>query len=157
MLQFITSTMRASRIGAETIAERRFMARILVVEDNIIQRYTLAEWLRVEGHEVLEAASADEATAILNSILLSLDVVVTDIEMPGSMNGLDLAERIRNRFPALPVIAVSGTAFVDRLRTTAVTAFFPKPCDLARLSAYILTLLPQAKADLKKSEGRDER
>ena len=132
------------------------MARILVVEDNIILRYTLAGWLRAEGHEVLEAASADEATAILNSVPLFPDLVITDIEMPGSMNGLDLAERIKNSFPALPVIVVSGTASVDRLRTSAVTAFFPKPYDVAKLSAY-LTLVPHDEADLKKSEGRDER
>ncbi|MFL5285317.1 MAG: response regulator [Rhodopila sp.] len=137
--------------GWGNISERDFVARILIVEDYVILRHSLAKWLRVEGHDVLEATSADEATVILNSIL-SIDLVVTDIEMPGSMNGLDLAENIRNRFAALPVIVVSGEPFVDRLRTSAVTAFFPKPYDLGRLSAYISTVLPQVKADPKKSE-----
>ena len=76
------------------------MATVLVVEDDVILRYTLAEWLRFEGYEVLEAMSADEAVVIFASIL-SIDLVVTDIEMPGSMNGLDLAEQIKARFPAL--------------------------------------------------------
>ena len=51
------------------------MATVLVVEDDVILRYTLAEWLRFEGYEVLEAMSADEAVVIFASIL-SIDLVV---------------------------------------------------------------------------------
>jgi len=63
--------------------------------------------------------------------------------MPGSMNGLDLAEHIRTERPGLPVIVVSGGPYVNRPRTAAVTAFFPKPYDLERLLSYIATLVPQ--------------
>jgi two-component system, response regulator PdtaR len=125
------------------------MATVLVVEDDVISRYTLAEWLRFEGYEVLEAMSADEAVVIFASIL-SIDLVVTDIEMPGSMNGLDLAEQIKARFPALPVIVVSGKPFTDKLRIGAVTEFFPKPYDLSKLTAYIATLVPPNKAGPEK-------
>ena len=64
------------------------MARVLVVEDNVILRYTLAYGLREQGHEILEAATADEALAILKSIV-TVEIVVTDVEMPGSVSGLD--------------------------------------------------------------------
>src|ERR1700677_4326480 len=131
------------------------MATVLVVEDDVISRYTLAEWLRFEGYEVLEAMSADEAVVIFASIL-SIDLVVTDIEMPGSMNGLDLAEQIKARFPALPVIVVSGRPFVDKLRIGAVTEFFPKPYDLSKLAAYIATLGPPSKAEPEKLKKASE-
>ena len=48
-------------MGLNRLRERNQMARVLVVEDNVILRYSLAHWLREEGHEVLEAATADEA------------------------------------------------------------------------------------------------
>lgn len=118
------------------------MARILIVEDDVILRYTLAEWLRAAQHDVLEAASADEAKIILSSVL-AVDLVVTDIQMPGSMNGLDLAEHVRTERPDLPVIVVSGGPYVNRPQTAAVTAFFPKPYDLEGLLSYIATLVPQ--------------
>ena len=57
------------------------MARVLVVEDHVIFRDALAHWLREKGHEVLEAATADEALAVLKSIV-TVDIVVTDVEMP---------------------------------------------------------------------------
>jgi CheY-like chemotaxis protein len=132
------------------------MARLLVVEDDVILRYTLAEWLRFEGYEVLEAMSADEAIVIFSSIL-SIDLVITDIEMPGSINGLDLAEQIKARFPALPVIVVSGRPVVDKLRIDAMTAFFPKPYDLSELAAYIATLVPPSETESeKRKQARDE-
>jgi CheY-like chemotaxis protein len=132
------------------------MATVLVVEDDVISRYTLAEWLRFEGYEVLEAMSADEAVVIFASIL-SIDLVVTDIEMPGSMNGLDLAEQIKARFPALPVIVVSGKPFIDKLGIGTVTEFFPKPYDLSKLTAYIATLVPPNKAGPEKlKQASDE-
>jgi CheY-like chemotaxis protein len=84
------------------------MARVLLVEDDVMLRYVLAHRLR-EGHEVYEAATADEALAILKSIV-TVDIVVTDVQMPGSMSGLDLTTYIRESFPSLPVVVVSGNS-----------------------------------------------
>jgi len=85
------------------------MAYVLVVEDEILLRSWLAERLRDEGHDVVEAASGDEAKAVLSSpIALSIDVVVTDLELPGSCDGVALTRHINARFPALPVIVASG-------------------------------------------------
>ena len=82
------------------------MAYILVAEDDPVLRHALAEGLRLEGHDVMEAASADEAAAILASAAV-VDLVITDVQMPDSMDGLELARRIRADRPALPVIVVS--------------------------------------------------
>ena len=115
------------------------MARVLVVEDNVILRYSLAHWLREEGHEVLEAATADEALAALKSIL-TVDIVVTDVEMPGSMNGLALTIHLRENFAWLPVIVVSGNPIPKDY--THASAFFRKPYEFDRVAARIKALLP---------------
>lgn len=114
------------------------MARVLIVEDNVILRYTLAHWLREEGHEVTEAATADEALSVLKSIL-TVDIVVTDVEMPGSMSGLDLTTYLRKSFPSLPVIVVSGNP-IPRDYTNA-SAFFRKPYALDGVAEQIKALL----------------
>jgi two-component system, response regulator PdtaR len=113
------------------------MARVLVVEDDVMLRYALAHWLR-EGHEVLEAATADEALAILASIV-TVDIVVTDVQMPGSMSGLDLTTYVRESFPSLPVIVVSGNPIPKNY--TQASAFFRKPYDFEGIAARIETLL----------------
>ena len=128
------------------------MARILVVEDDVLLRYILAEWLRTEGYDVVEAASADEAVSVLSSVI-GVDLVVTDVETPGSIDGLELADHIRETSPALPVIAVSGAALSNRLPITTVAAYFPKPYDLARLSECIFSLLGSAKVPAGERKG----
>jgi CheY-like chemotaxis protein len=100
----------------------RRMACILVVEDEILLRYPLAAWLRISGHDVLEAASADEAQIMLSSIL-TIDLVVTDVKMPGSLDGLQLTRSIRAAQPQIPVIVVSGTALNGDAKSAGATAF----------------------------------
>jgi two-component system, response regulator PdtaR len=85
----------------------------------------LAEWLRSKSHAVTEAASADEAATILASLAV-VDLVITDVEMPGSMDGLEPARRIRAGRPSLPVIVVSGWAEPD-VQELGLSAFFRKP------------------------------
>jgi two-component system, response regulator PdtaR len=63
---------------------------ILVVEDQIITRVAVAEELRDHGYKVIEAGTADEALGILRAAI-PVDVVLTDLEMPGSLNGSGLA------------------------------------------------------------------
>ena len=119
------------------------MGRVLVVEDNVILRYTLAHWLRVTGHDVTEAASADEAHAVLQSIII-IDIVVTDVEMPGSMSGLELTTYLRETYPLLPVIVVSGKPIPTNFK--AASAFFQKPYNLDRITAHIEALLRESQS-----------
>jgi CheY-like chemotaxis protein len=83
------------------------MARVLLAEDEFLIRMMLAEDLEAAGYDVVEAETGDDALA------KSLggdgcDVLVTDIEMPGSLDGLALAVRMRERHPDLPVVYVTG-------------------------------------------------
>jgi len=82
-------------------------ARILIVEDEVLTRMALAEDLRDAGYSVVEAANADAAMAYLNTGS-QIDLVLSDIQMPGSMDGLELARRLRVERPSLPVILSSA-------------------------------------------------
>lgn len=84
---------------------------ILIVEDEMLIRLDAAEMIRKAGYAVVEAANADEAIVILES-RFDITVVFTDVQMPGSMDGLKLAAAIRGRWPPIKIIATSGHAKV---------------------------------------------
>jgi CheY-like chemotaxis protein len=84
---------------------------ILVVEDEVLIRLVIAEYLRECGYKVYEAAHADEALAVLQSPDVPIDIVFSDVVMPGRMDGFGLARWIRANRPDVHVILTSG---VDR-------------------------------------------
>jgi CheY-like chemotaxis protein len=81
---------------------------VLLVEDEVLLRMMFADQMREEGCTVVEASNADEALLLLRQNLIRLDVVVSDISMPGSMDGLGLARMIRSECPDLKIILVSA-------------------------------------------------
>lgn len=86
---------------------------VLIVEDDFLIRMNAAQMIADGGFDVVEAASADEALLILED-RLDITVVFTDIQMPGSMDGLKLAAAIRGRWPPIKIIATSGLVDVRR-------------------------------------------
>jgi two-component system, response regulator PdtaR len=96
--------------------------RVLVVEDDVLVRAAIAEQLRTLGVTVVEAESADEALSCL--VDGSFDLVFSDVQMPGSLDGAALARQLRESHPGLPVILTSGTA-TPRTGTAFLT--FPNP------------------------------
>ncbi len=81
--------------------------RVLVVEDEFLIRLTLSEVLADEGFEVLEAETGDQAVTILDSTP-DIAVLLTDIQLPGSLDGRALVQRARQTWPDLPVIFMTG-------------------------------------------------
>jgi len=77
---------------------------ILVVEDEVLIRTAIAEYLRHCGYRVIETASADEAIVMLNQADINIDVVFSDVEMPGSMDGFGLAKWVRSNKPGVHII-----------------------------------------------------
>jgi CheY-like chemotaxis protein len=77
---------------------------ILVVEDEVLIRLVIAEYLRDCGYRVIEAVHADEALLVLRKSECAIDVVFTDIEMPGSMDGFALAQWVRSNRPGIDVV-----------------------------------------------------
>jgi len=82
---------------------------VLVVEDEVLLRMDAAEVIQSAGFDVLEARSADEAISILEQ-RNDIRLIFTDINMPGSMDGVKLAHFVKNRWPPIKIIATSGHA-----------------------------------------------
>jgi two-component system, response regulator PdtaR len=98
---------------------------ILVVEDEVLVRMMLADQLREAGHRVVEARDADEALELLEHEALDVKVVISDIKMPGSMDGIELARVVRSKYPVTKIILTSGHhRFLDG---PYHDVFFPKP------------------------------
>jgi DNA-binding NtrC family response regulator len=97
---------------------------ILVVEDEGPINLMTSEELRRAGHRVISAYSADQAIAILES-RNDIRLVFTDIDMPGSMDGLKLAAAVRDRWPPVQILITSGKHPVAALPEGM--PFLPKP------------------------------
>ena len=99
---------------------------ILVVEDNALIRLGAIDFIVAAGFDALEAKSADEAISILQ-MRPDVRLVFTDVEMPGSIDGLKLAHYIRGRWPAVRMIVVSGKIFLEQSHLPAGARYFSKP------------------------------
>ena len=99
---------------------------VLVVEDDEVLRMCAAEVVADAGFTPVEAANADEAVAILES-RSDIALVFTDIQMPGSMDGLELARTVHDRWPAIKIILVSGRVELSERERPVNSRFFQKP------------------------------
>jgi CheY-like chemotaxis protein len=91
---------------------------VLLVEDEVLVRLVVAGYLRECGYRVYEAANAREAVAILQSPEVSIDVVFSDVQMPGDLDGFGLARWIRANKPGVQVVLTSG---IERSAEIAAT------------------------------------
>jgi two-component system, response regulator PdtaR len=118
-------------------AERRFlMAVILVVEDEQLVRMGAVDALEHEGHEVIEAENADAAIIVLES-RADIEVVFSDVRMPGTMDGIRLLHVIRRRWPPIRLILTSGTPIPGMDALPVGTLFIAKPYDHSALRDLI--------------------
>jgi|ERR1700716_1923486 CheY-like chemotaxis protein len=99
---------------------------VLVVEDEFLIRMHAVEIIQDAGFDVVEAADANEAIAILES-RRDIRVVFTDIRMPGSMDGLKLAHAVRDRWPPVHIIATSGYHAITATDLPAGSLLLLKP------------------------------
>ena len=108
--------------------------RVLVVDDEFLVRMGAVTMIQDAGFEGIEASDADEAIRILES-RNDIRIVFTDVNMPGSMDGLKLAHAVRSRWPPIQLIVVSGLKLVSEQELPAGARFFSKPyrySDIAR-------------------------
>jgi DNA-binding NtrC family response regulator len=127
--------------------QRASLPTVLVVEDEFLSRATLSDHLQECGFMVFEAANADEAIHTIESGI-PVDLVLTDIRMPGSMNGFGLAKWIGTNKPKISVIFASGEATQTEAATELCDhiPFFRKPYDLKAIVAEIRATLDQAQS-----------
>lgn len=114
---------RQTPVGASSAATR---SRILVVEDEILIRQIVSDELRDAGFDVIEAFNADEALTVLQS-RVRVDLIISDVRMPGSLDGMGLLAFVRAAFPTLPMIVTSGHLEPSIATGNGANRFLAKP------------------------------
>ena len=99
---------------------------VLVVEDETLIRMDVVDQLEAEGFIVFEAATADQAIEVLHREP-TIRILFTDIDMPGSMDGLKLAAAVRDRWPPVKIIVTSGHRMIEVTDLPDGSVFFAKP------------------------------
>ena len=99
---------------------------VLIVEDEFLIRMYAAEMIEAAGYDVIEAINADHAIAILES-RRDIRVVFTDLNLPGSMDGVKLAHAVRHRWPPVHIIATSAYHPILKDELPEGSVFLPNP------------------------------
>jgi CheY-like chemotaxis protein len=115
------------------------LIHVLVVEDEALVRMDTADCLRSEGFAVSEASNADEAISMLERHI-DIHILFTDIDMPGSMDGLKLAGFVRDRWPPVRIVVTSGHMIVDVADLPDGSMFFSKPYRSATIASSLRQL-----------------
>src|SRR4030081_867889 len=115
---------------------------ILVVEDEMMLRMRAVDMVEDAGFAAVEAINADDALAILQS-RSDIELLFTDIQMPGSMDGLKLAFAVHERWPAIKIILVSGQLKLTDKDKPVDSRFFGKPLEVKQMIAELQKMIGQ--------------
>jgi CheY-like chemotaxis protein len=118
-------------------------AVVLVVEDEMLLRMRAVDMVEDAGYTSVEAVDADEAVAILES-RSDIALMFTDIQMPGSMDGLKLAHAVRKRWPPIKIILVSGQLTPAIIDIPADSRFYGKPLGAREMIAEMQNMIGHA-------------
>jgi CheY-like chemotaxis protein len=110
---------------------------VVIADDEDLLRQVAREALEDEGFITFTAENAIAALEICRSQAEAVDVLFTDIRMPGRMDGLELAHRVRERWPWILIIITSGNVFVGRDQLPEGAYFERKPYDVHQIADHI--------------------
>jgi CheY-like chemotaxis protein len=113
---------------------------VLVVEDEPLLRMLVVELVEEAGFTAIEARDADEAVVLLES-RTDITLLFTDINMPGSMDGLKLAHAVRNRWPPIKILVVSGQQRLQSSDLPSNSCFVEKPYQASALVEELRSLV----------------
>ena len=116
---------------------------VLVVEDEMLLRMRAVDMVEDAGYASLEAVDADEAVAILES-RPDIAMLFTDIQLPGSIDGLKLAHAVHERWPPIKIILVSGQLKPSSIDIPPNSRFFGKPLEADEMIAEIKGMIGHA-------------
>ncbi|AWM03053.1 sensor histidine kinase [Bradyrhizobium amphicarpaeae] len=115
-------------------------ANVLVVEDEMVLRMRAVDIVEDAGFSAVEAVNADQAISILEA-RSDISLLFTDIQMPGSMDGLKLAHAVHDRWPAIKIILVSGQVNPSEAERPAESRFFGKPLGVEAMAAQLQAMI----------------
>lgn len=118
-------------------------AVVLVVEDEMLLRMRAVDMVEDAGYTSVEAVDADQAVAILEA-RSDVALMLTDIQMPGSMDGLKLAHTVHRRWPPIKIILVSGQLQLANIEIPLDSRFFGKPLEAAEMIAQMRNMIGRA-------------
>jgi two-component sensor histidine kinase/CheY-like chemotaxis protein len=140
---------RADQFGSERnrqvvmfLRQPAMPPNVLVVEDEMMLRMRAVDIVEDAGFTPIEAVNADEALAILES-RSDIELLFTDIQMPGSMDGLRLAHAVHERWPSIKIILVSGKLVPTDVEKPVHSRFFGKPLEVKQMIAEMQKMIGQ--------------
>lgn len=119
---------------------------ILLIEDEAIIRMATAAMLEDAGYQVLEEQGAEAALGVLGAHP-EIDIVITDVQMPGKIDGLGLTRIIAHAYPWIQTIVTSGLTSIAQARECGATKFLPKPYTASALQSVVQSVLPQRESN----------
>jgi DNA-binding NtrC family response regulator len=122
------------------VLDRAAIPIVLVVEDEMLLRMRAVDMVEDAGYTPVEAVDADDALAILQS-RSDIALLFTDIQMPGSMNGLQLAHAVHERWPPIKIILASGQLSLSSSDIPQHSRFFGKPLKPDEMIAQMRDML----------------
>ena len=129
---------------------------VLVVEDEMVLRMRAVDIVEDAGFTAVEAVNADEALAILES-RSDISLLFSDIQMPGSMDGLKLAHAVHDRWPSIKIILVSGQVKLSDADKPADSRFFGKPLEVKQMIAELQEMVGAGDAEDRSGGGHTAR
>jgi two-component sensor histidine kinase/DNA-binding response OmpR family regulator len=117
--------------------------KVLIVEDEMMLRMRAVDIVEDAGFSPIEATNADDALAILENIS-DVSLLFTDIQMPGSINGLELAHIVTERWPTIKIILVSGRLILTEADKPIDSLFFGKPLDVKNMIVQMQNLMGES-------------
>jgi len=120
--------------NAET--PQRYAPIALVAEDEVMLRELMSDVLQNEGFEVAAFGTADEALSFLEGKALLVSVVVSNVRMPGHINGIDLAHIVSKRWPFIPIVLTSGYTGLE-IQLPKDVPFLRKPWTIDQLATAV--------------------
>ena len=144
MTQYVHEQQVEERAYVELSANSQSL--VLIVEDKALIRMSAVEMIEQTGCRIVEAVNADEAIDILTS-RTDINVLFTDIEMPGSMDGLELAQAVHDRWPGIAIIVTSGRKRPSAGDLPVGSRFIAKPYEALTVARTIFELDAQGSSD----------
>ena len=132
--------------------ETNVLTNVLVVEDEMVLRMRAVDIVEDAGFTAVEAVNADEALSILES-RSDISLLFTDIQMPGSIDGLKLAQAVHRRWPHIKIILVSGQVKLSDNDKPSNSLFFGKPIDVKQMIAELQAMIGKGALEIVSKGG----